>query len=125
MANAELWKKRVENWRTSGLSADEYCEGQEFTTGPLYRSSSRLAGAPHTPWMPLRLIAISLLRHSYSGGQASVHSWRPSAPSSTPALPLHQALPFESVAAPTPGPHKWGQERGARLQRRGAESSIG
>ncbi|WP_443192654.1 IS66 family insertion sequence element accessory protein TnpA, partial [Myxococcus vastator] len=25
MANAELWKKRVEEWRTSGLSAEEYC----------------------------------------------------------------------------------------------------
>jgi hypothetical protein len=45
MANAELWKKRVADWRASGLSAAEYCKGQEFTTGPLYRWSSRLAEA--------------------------------------------------------------------------------
>ncbi|EAU63050.1 IS66 family insertion sequence element accessory protein TnpA [Stigmatella aurantiaca] len=45
MANAELWKKRIEDWRASGLSAAEYCKGQEFTTGPLYRWSSRLAEA--------------------------------------------------------------------------------
>jgi hypothetical protein len=43
MAHAELWKKRVEDWRASGLSAAEYCKGQEFTTGTLYRWSSRLA----------------------------------------------------------------------------------
>jgi transposase len=43
MANAELWRKRVADWRASGLSAAEYCKGQEFTTGPLYRWSSRLA----------------------------------------------------------------------------------
>nr|WP_240358745.1 hypothetical protein [Myxococcus vastator] len=45
MANAELWKKRVEEWRTSGLSAEEYCRGKEFTPSPLYRWSSRLAKA--------------------------------------------------------------------------------
>ncbi|MFB1484572.1 hypothetical protein [Corallococcus sp. RDP092CA] len=44
MANAELWRKRVADWRASGLSAAEHCKGQEFTTGPLYRWSSRLAG---------------------------------------------------------------------------------
>lgn len=43
MANAELWRKRVADWRASGLSAAEYCKGQEFRTGPLYRWSSRLA----------------------------------------------------------------------------------
>ena len=56
MANAELWKKRVADWRASGLSAAEYCKGQEFTTGPLYRCSSRLAEAAHgeaSPPVPL------------------------------------------------------------------------
>jgi hypothetical protein len=43
MADAELWKKRVEEWRASGLGAAEYCKGQEFTAGTLYRWSSRLA----------------------------------------------------------------------------------
>ena len=56
MANAELWKKRVADWQASGLSAAEYCKGQEFTTGPLYRWSSRLAEATSegaSPAVPL------------------------------------------------------------------------
>jgi len=56
MANAELWKKRVADWRASGLSAAEYCKGQEFTTGPLYRWSSRLEEAARgeaSPAVPL------------------------------------------------------------------------
>lgn len=43
MEDTELWKKRVEDWRGSGLSAAEYCKDQEFTAGTLYRWSSRLA----------------------------------------------------------------------------------
>lgn len=43
MADTEQWKKRVEAWRSSGLSAAEYCKGQEFTAGTLYRWSSGLA----------------------------------------------------------------------------------
>ena len=43
MADTEQWKKRVEEWRASGLGAAEYCKGQEFTAGTLYRWSSRLA----------------------------------------------------------------------------------
>ncbi|MDY7224736.1 IS66 family insertion sequence element accessory protein TnpA [Hyalangium rubrum] len=43
MADIEVWKKRVEDWRASGQSAGEYCKGQEFTAGTLYRWSSRLA----------------------------------------------------------------------------------
>lgn len=43
MADTELWKKRVEEWRASGLGAAEYCKGQVFTAGTLYRWSSRLA----------------------------------------------------------------------------------
>lgn len=56
MANAELWRKRVADWRASGLSAAEYCKSQEFTTGPLYRWSSRLAEAGRSeagPALPL------------------------------------------------------------------------
>jgi transposase len=56
MADAELWKKRVAEWRASGLSAAEYYKGQEFTTGPLYRWSSRLAEAARgeaSPAVPL------------------------------------------------------------------------
>ncbi|ADO73741.1 IS66 family insertion sequence element accessory protein TnpA [Stigmatella aurantiaca] len=53
MANAEQWKKRVADWRASGLSAAEYCKGQEFTTGPLYRWSSRLAEAAGGEASPL------------------------------------------------------------------------
>ena len=45
MADIEVWKKRVEDWRASGQSAGEYCKGQEFTAGTLYRWSSRLAEA--------------------------------------------------------------------------------
>jgi transposase len=45
MADIEEWKKRVEDWRASGQSAGEYCKGQEFTAGTLYRWSSRLAEA--------------------------------------------------------------------------------
>jgi transposase len=45
MADIEEWKKRVDDWRASGRSAGEYCKGQEFTAGTLYRWSSRLAEA--------------------------------------------------------------------------------
>jgi hypothetical protein len=46
MADIEVWKKRVEDWRASGQSAGEYCKGQEFTAGTLHRWSSRLAELP-------------------------------------------------------------------------------
>jgi len=61
MADIEVWKKRVEDWRASGQSAGEYCKGQEFTAGTLYRWSSRLAEArrgEEAPAMPLvRLVS--------------------------------------------------------------------
>jgi transposase len=43
MADTGQWKKRVEDWRASGLSAGEYCREREFTAATLYRWSSRLA----------------------------------------------------------------------------------
>lgn len=35
MANAALWEKRVEQWRASGLSSKDFCDGQDFTAGAL------------------------------------------------------------------------------------------
>lgn len=42
MENAKTWAERVEEWRASGLSAEEYCRGRGLSAGTLYRWSSRL-----------------------------------------------------------------------------------
>ena len=58
MADTELWKKRVADWRASGVSAAEYCKGQAFTTGTLYRWSSRLADAARVEGAALPLVRL-------------------------------------------------------------------
>jgi hypothetical protein len=45
MANAQTWKKRVEEWRTSGLRADEFCRRRRLGIAGLYRWSSILKRA--------------------------------------------------------------------------------
>lgn len=42
MASAALWKKRVEQWRASGLSSKDFCDGQDFTAGGLRYWAHRL-----------------------------------------------------------------------------------
>src|SRR6185295_2079127 len=42
MADTKLWKRRVEEWRASGLSSKEFCTGQDFTPGGLRHWAHRL-----------------------------------------------------------------------------------
>jgi transposase len=42
MADAKTWEERVADWRGSGQSAEEYCKGKGFSSGTLYRWSSRV-----------------------------------------------------------------------------------
>jgi transposase len=42
MEDAKTWAERVEEWRASGLSAEEYCRGRGLSAGTLYRWSSRV-----------------------------------------------------------------------------------
>ena len=43
MTKAEIWTKRIEEWRASGLTAEEFCRPRGFDADRLYRWSSRLA----------------------------------------------------------------------------------
>ena len=42
MADAKNWAKRVTGWRSSGLTASEYCAGRGFSRTALYWWSSKL-----------------------------------------------------------------------------------
>ena len=79
MADTELWKKRVADWRASGVSAAEYCKGQAFTTGTLYRWSSRLTDAARVEEgaaLPLvrmvRDTGFALVEHTFNRPEPSV-----------------------------------------------------
>lgn len=48
MAN-QVWVKRVEAWRKSGLSSFEFAEGKQFTAGGLRHMASRLRAAAKPP----------------------------------------------------------------------------
>src|SRR5690242_3676328 len=73
MADIEMWKKRVEDWRASGQSAGEYCKGQQFTAGTLYRWSSRLAEAVRGEQAPAMAL-MRLVRDTTPSAQARVES---------------------------------------------------
>jgi transposase len=86
MADIEVWKKRVEEWRASGQSAWEYCKGQGFTAGTLYRWSSRLAeGARGEAEGAIRLVRL-------------VRSSKPQAPE-----PMARAAPGGAVVIEVQG----------------------
>lgn len=42
MAKTKLWKKRVEEWRASGLTSTKFCAGRDFTAGGLRHWAHRL-----------------------------------------------------------------------------------
>lgn len=42
MADTKLWKKRVEEWRASGLTSPKFCAGRDFTAGGLRHWAHRL-----------------------------------------------------------------------------------
>ena len=42
MADTKLWKKRVEEWRASGLTSTKFCAGRDFTAGGLRHWAHRL-----------------------------------------------------------------------------------
>lgn len=41
-STAKVWAKRVSEWRASGKSSIEFCEGQEFSAGGLRHWAHRL-----------------------------------------------------------------------------------
>ena len=45
MSKGRDWAAEVEGWRTSGLSARQYCEGRQYSATTLYWWSSRLKNA--------------------------------------------------------------------------------
>lgn len=45
MANASEWGKRVAAWRASGLTAEQFCAGREYSAKSLWHWSSRLGRA--------------------------------------------------------------------------------
>lgn len=55
----EMWAKRVEEWRASGLKAKAFCEERGFAVQTLYRWSARLSapGCEH-PAGPVRLARV-------------------------------------------------------------------
>lgn len=46
MATQETWKKRVEEWRASGLSSAEFAAGRGFTGSGLRHMAHRLQAKP-------------------------------------------------------------------------------
>ena len=46
MSNQSIWSQRVDEWRKSGLTAAEFCEGRDFAVGSLRAWSSRLGRKP-------------------------------------------------------------------------------
>lgn len=45
MANAAKWAERIAQWRASGLTAGQFCEGQDFAKATLLWWSSRLGSS--------------------------------------------------------------------------------
>ncbi len=46
MPNESTWSQRVDEWRKSGLTAAQFCEGRDFAVGSLRSWSSRLGRRP-------------------------------------------------------------------------------
>ena len=42
MASAEVWQGRVAEWRRSGLTSDQFCEGRDYSAGSLRHWSYQL-----------------------------------------------------------------------------------
>ncbi len=42
VASKYVWRERVQAWRTSGMRAEDFCEGQEFSAGLLRHWAWRL-----------------------------------------------------------------------------------
>ena len=57
MPNHTIWSKRVHDWRKSGLTAEQFCQGQEYSVGSLRAWSSRLGRAS-----PSAVPAVALAR---------------------------------------------------------------
>ena len=66
MANADTWKRRVAEWRASGLTSEEFAQRRDFAAGTLLWWSSRfrrlgvpLDGPPARPTIALARIVPS------------------------------------------------------------------
>lgn len=56
---AAKWAKRVAEWRKSGLTSVQFCEGREFSAGGLRHWAYRLAqGAGKTPRTTIRMARV-------------------------------------------------------------------
>lgn len=96
MADINLWKRRVEQWRASGLSSKTFCAGKGFSPGGLRYWAHRLQGlqgqepqpsAPATPSVrPVRLVRVERARSQPGSPRRPA---RPEPPAPTrPGTPL-------------------------------------
>jgi hypothetical protein len=74
MASAAEWKKRVEAWRKSGLSAGEFSEGQGFAQGTLRYWAWRVEkpGAAKAEPEPLRIVQLARPRTSSAAASLTI-----------------------------------------------------
>jgi len=81
MANASEWRERVAAWRTSGLSAAQFCADKDYSEKSLWHWSSRLGrsaqgggrGRPTSGVAPEPRIAVArLVRTGESSSSGSV-----------------------------------------------------
>jgi hypothetical protein len=62
MADATVWKTRIEAWQASGLSSTKFCEGKDFTPNALrvqaFRLRRREGDRGKGPDKPVRLVQV-------------------------------------------------------------------
>lgn len=69
MANAQVWRQRVQAWKGSGKGADDFCKGQDFSASLLRHWAWRLGltrrrqGRPESsPTRPMPLARVVVAR---------------------------------------------------------------
>lgn len=88
MANAQVWRKRVTDWKASGLPAEDFCDGRDFSGSllrhwawrlGLTRRRDRRVGPRTEPTMSLARVVVT----------------RPRAPAAAPPGPRPPELELE------------------------------
>ena len=58
MADRATWARRVAEWRASGLTSVEFCEGRDFTAGGLRHGAHRLQQGRKQAMPEVRLVRV-------------------------------------------------------------------
>jgi hypothetical protein len=73
MASRATWAERIEEWRESGLTSEEFCRGKPYSAGGLRSMASVICSAPadreapeHLPGRVVR-VAVSPARRTEHG----------------------------------------------------------